>query len=305
MSLLIIAAALAIIIAVGLFLGVRIVPQSENYVVERFGKFQSVLKPGPNLIVPGIDRIAHRVSILERQLEDYPVEAITKDNSPLSVTASTFFRVIDPALSVYRIRNIERAIQTAVTGVVRSLIGTVEFDEVQSNREQVSAKLKKELDAAAKEWGVEITRSEIIDVAVDEATRKAMLVQITAERERRAAVTRAEGQKRAAELAADAELYAAEKIAQARRISADAEAYANKTVAEALTEGGTDAARFEIAKEQIRAIADISKGQGSRIVLLPTEMGAAFSSLAGMTALLGDLANPGEPKPKFPNGSAA
>lgn len=291
--------ALLLLVAVGVVLGIKIVPQSENYVVERFGKFRKILTPGPNIIIPGIDRIAHKVSVLERQLDDYPVEAITKDNSPIKVTASTFFRVIDPPLSVYRIRNIERAIQTAVTGVVRSLIGTVEFDEVQSNREQVNTKLKSELDAAAQEWGVEITRSEIIDVAVDDATRQAMLVQITAERERRAAVTQAEGQKKAAELAADAELYAATKAAEARRISAEAEAFATKTVAEALQDGGLDAARFAIARDQIKAMAEIAKGDGTRTVLLPNDMATSFSSFAGLAAILQGSTD-GETKPAGP-----
>jgi regulator of protease activity HflC (stomatin/prohibitin superfamily) len=201
--------------------------------VERWGRYLRTLGPGPNLIVPGIDTVSQKISILETPLEDITIDAITRDNTMIKVTVSTFYRVINAELVVYRISDVRGALRTLVTGVVRSLIGGTELDEVQTNRDQVSAELKRQLEMAAQEWGVEIPRSEITDVNVDEATRRAMLAQITAERERRAAVTRAEGEKRAAERKADAELYTAQKLADARRITADAEAYATETVARA------------------------------------------------------------------------
>lgn len=281
--------AVVVLTIVGLVAAIRIVPQSETYVVERFGRYLRTLTPGPNLIVPGIDSISYRVSTIETPLDQITIEAITRDNTTIVVTASTFFRVVDPRLSVYRIADVQGAIRTLVTGVVRSLVGSTDLDEVQTNRDQVSKELKTQLELAAHEWGVEITRSEIIDVTVDEATRRAMLAQITAERERRATVTRAEGEKRAAELRADAELYTAQKTAEARRIAAEAEAYATEVVAKALAENGTAAAGFEIAKSQIRALTDMGKSPASKVVLVPSDMSAAFGALTGFAGILGGL----------------
>jgi regulator of protease activity HflC (stomatin/prohibitin superfamily) len=290
---------LLIVVAIALSLSVRIVPQSLVFVVERFGRFQRVLTPGVNFILPGADRVSHRVSVLERQNPDSTIEAITRDNSTIKITTSTFFRITDAELSVYRIADVERAINTTVIGIVRSLVGSVEFDEVQSNRDDVSQKLLAALAEVARGWGVEITRCEIIDVSVDDATRRAMLVQITAERERRAAVTTAEGQKRAAELAADAELYTAQKIAEARRVEADAEAYATTVVAAALQDDGMTAAGFEIAKNQIRAITEMGKSESSKVILVPAEMGSVFSNTTGFASIFADLLGKGPDKPKI------
>jgi len=234
--------------------GIKIVPQSQTYVVERFGKYRTTLNAGLNLIVPFLDRVAHKIDILERRLPEHPSDVITKDNVLTNVTTSTFYRVRSPEYTVYRIKDIDGAIQTAVTGVVRSIIGVSEFDEVQSNRTQLNGKLRTELIEIADEWGIEITRCEIIDVNVDAATREAMQKQLNAERERRATVTKAEGDKRAVELNADAELYEAQKQAEAVRIQAEAEAYATETIAKAIAAGGLDAIKYEMLKRQVEAV---------------------------------------------------
>jgi regulator of protease activity HflC (stomatin/prohibitin superfamily) len=275
-----------VLVALTLFRAIYVVPQSKTYVVERFGRYQRVLHAGLNMIVPFLDRVAHRVDILERRLPESPSDVITKDNVTISVTMSIFFRVTAPEYTVYRIRNLEGAIATAVTGVVRSNIGTVEFDAVQSNRDSLNSIIRKELEEIADGWGVEITRCELVDVSVDESTRKAMQLQINAERERRAAVTRAEGEKRAAELRADAELYTAQKDAEARRITAEAEAYATETVAKAINANGMDAARFELLKRQIDALGQISASENAKFILIPSDMSQAFSGLAGFAATL-------------------
>lgn len=268
--------ALAVLLIVTVFLAVRIVPQSEKYVVERFGKLQSVLGPGLNIIVPFLDSVAHRVSILERQLPTSRQDAITADNVLVQVETSVFYRIIDPEKTVYRIRDIDGAISATVVGIVRSEIGGMELDEVQSNRARVIAKISESLANVVDDWGIEVTRAEILDVNLDEATRAAMLQQLNAERARRAQVTEAEGKKRAVELNADAELYAAKQIAAARRIEAEAEAFATAVVAEAIKANGIEAAQYQVALKQVEALAKIASGSGKQTIILPAEAVAAF-----------------------------
>ena len=178
--------AIALFIILCVFLGVRIVPQSEKHVVERFGRLRSVLGPGINFVVPFLDRVRHKVSILERQLPTASQDAITADNVMVKVETSVFYRIIEPEKTVYRIRDVDGAIATTVAGIVRSEIGKLELDQVQSNRAQLIERVREKVKAMVDDWGVEVTRAEILDVALDEATRNAMLQQLNAERARRA-----------------------------------------------------------------------------------------------------------------------
>jgi regulator of protease activity HflC (stomatin/prohibitin superfamily) len=277
-----VALAVALLILLCLFLAVRIVPQSEQYVVERFGRLRSVLGPGLNFIVPFLDRVAHRISVLERQLPTASQDAITSDNALVQVDTSVFYRIIEPEKTVYRIRDVDGAIATTVAGIVRAEIGQMELDQVQANRAALIAKIRESLANIVDDWGIEVTRVEILDVNLDEATRAAMLQQLNAERARRAQVTEAEGRKRAVELAADADLYAAEQTAKARRITADAEAYATGVVAGAIAANGLEAAQYQVALKQVEALAELGKGQGGRIVLLPADAVDAFRDAFGM-----------------------
>jgi regulator of protease activity HflC (stomatin/prohibitin superfamily) len=276
---------LAGFIIVCILLGVRIVPQSEKHVVERFGRLKSVLGPGINFIVPFLDRVAHKISILERQLPNASQDAITSDNVLVQVETSVFYRITEPERTVYRIRDVDAAIATTVAGIVRAEIGKMELDEVQSNRSHLISEIKAQVEQAVDEWGIQVTRAELLDVNLDQATRDAMLQQLNAERERRAAVTRAEGEKRSVELNADAELYAADQAAKARRISADAEAYATGVVAAAIKENGLEAAQYQVALKQVEALNALGNGQGSSTVLLPANaldaFGDAFKMLKG------------------------
>lgn len=276
---------LAGFILLTIYLGVRVVPQSEKHVVERFGRLRSVLGPGLNLIVPFLDKVAHKISILERQLPTHSQDAITSDNVLVQVETSVFYRIIEPEKTVYRIRDVDAAIETTVAGIVRAEIGKMELDEVQSNRATLIATIKHQVEDAVDDWGIEVTRAEILDVNLDQATRDAMLQQLNAERERRAAVTRAEGERRAVELSADAELYAAEQVAKARRISADAEAYATSKVAEAIAANGLEAAQYQVALKQVEALTALGNGEGKQTVIVPAEalaaMGDAFKMLKG------------------------
>lgn len=275
--------ALAVFIVLAIFLGVRIVPQSEKHVVERFGRLRAVLGPGINFIVPFLDRVAHKISILERQLPTNSQDAITADNVLVQVETSVFYRIIEPEKTVYRIRDVDAAIATTVAGIVRSEIGRMELDAVQSNRAMLITTIRDNLANVVDDWGIEVTRAEILDVNLDEATRAAMLQQLNAERARRALVTEAEGRRRAVELAADGDLYAAEQEAKARRVLADAEAYATGVIAEAIAKNGLEAAQYQVALKQVEALAEVGKGDGKQVVLLPA---AAVDAFANAFALL-------------------
>jgi regulator of protease activity HflC (stomatin/prohibitin superfamily) len=268
-----------------IYLGIRIVPQSQKFVVERFGRLRSVLGPGINFIVPFLDRVAHKISILERQLPNASQDAITKDNVLVQIDTSVFYRILEPEKTVYRIRDVDGAISTTVAGIVRAEIGKMDLDEVQSNRSALISAIKTSVEDAVDAWGIEVTRAEILDVNLDQATRDAMLQQLNAERARRAQVTEAEGAKRAVELNADAELYAAQQIAEARRIQADAEAYATRVVAEAIADNGLEAAQYQIALKQVESIAQVAQGQGSQTIIVPADaadaFGKAFQMLKG------------------------
>ncbi|GHC25997.1 MULTISPECIES: SPFH domain-containing protein [Gemmobacter] len=277
--------ALASFVILCIFLGVRIVPQSQKHVVERFGRLRAVLGPGLNFVVPFLDSIAHKVSILERQLPNASQDAITADNVLVKVETSVFYRITEPEKTVYRIRDVDGAIATTVAGIVRSEIGKLELDQVQSNRADLITKVREQVAVMVDDWGIEVTRAEILDVNLDEATRAAMLQQLNAERARRAQVTEAEGKKRAVELNAEAELYAAEQQAKARRILADAEAYSTGVIAQAIRENGLEAAQYQVALKQVEALSDVAKGGGKQTILLPAQaleaFGNAFQMLKG------------------------
>ncbi|MVO15950.1 SPFH domain-containing protein [Parasedimentitalea huanghaiensis] len=275
----------AIFLIVVILKGIRIVPQSEKYVVERFGRLYSVLGPGINFVIPFLDSVAHKISILERQLPTASQDAITKDNVLVQVETSVFYRIIEPEKTVYRIRDVDAAISTTVAGIVRAEIGKMDLDEVQANRDQLITTIKKAVEDSVDDWGIEVTRTEILDVNLDQATRDAMLQQLNAERARRAQVTEAEGARRSVELAADAELYAAEQIAKARRIQADAEAYATEVVAKAIKENGIEAAQYQVALKQVEALSILGNGDGKQTIIVPADavqaFGNAFKMLSG------------------------
>ena len=261
---------LAVLVIVVILKGIRIVPQSEQHVVERFGRLRAVLGPGINIIVPFLDVIRHQISILERQLPTASQDAITKDNVLVQVDTSVFYRIIQPEKTVYRIRDVDAAISTTVAGIVRAEIGKMDLDEVQSNRSQLIATIKASVEDAVDDWGIEVTRAEILDVNLDQATRDAMLQQLNAERARRAHVTEAEGRKRAVEL------------------NADAEAYATSVVAQAIAQNGLEAAQYQVALKQVDALNALGASPSSSTILVPAQaleaFGNAFAMLKGKGA---------------------
>jgi len=274
--------------------GIIVVPQSQVYVVERFGKYVRTLSPGLSLIIPYLSHISHRVSILERQLPKFNISVITKDNVEVDMKTTVFFRVVDASRSVYRIRDIDTAIHTAASSVVRSAAGKLELDELQSSRDSMNHEIARNLQQAAEVWGVEITRTEITDVIIDEQTRDAQRQQLNAERERRAIIARAEGDRRAIELAADAELYQAQRAAEAIRVTADANAYSitiqaeaeagqTRVIAEAIAAEGQPAIDYEILKQQVEAIGKLASAETTKTLILPSNVTGV---LGGIEAIL-------------------
>ncbi len=278
----IVPAALAGLLLITALMSVKIVPQSEKYVVERLGRLHKVLSPGVNIIVPLIDSVKHRIPVLERQLPTIRQDAISRDNVLIRADISVFYRIISPENTVYRISNVDQAVTTTVAGIVRSEIGKIDLDDVQSNRSQLNASIKIQLADATDDWGIQVTRAEVLDVNLDEQTRDAMLQQLNADRARRAAIAKAEGDKRALELHAEAQLFQAQKQAEARRIQADADAYSTTTVAKAIRENGVEAIQFEIAKRQIEAMGQLIASSEAKTILLPADLADAFKSAAKM-----------------------
>lgn len=277
-----------LLVLITLKLSVNIVPQSENWLVERLGKFNRKLEAGLHLIIPFFESVRFQVSIQERQLPPKPINAITLDNVTISVSLAVLYRIVDASKTMYRIANVDDAIMTIVNGTVRSVIGKTDLDGVQSNRRQLSEEIERDLQSVSDEWGILLTRVEILEVDVDPQTKQAMQLQLNAERSRRALVREAEGKKQATELDAEAQLYAANKQAEALKIRADAEAYAVTAVAKAINDGGISAIEFEIRKLQALAVQELGKGNNAKFVLLPSDVMSSLSGgLAGLLARAG------------------
>jgi regulator of protease activity HflC (stomatin/prohibitin superfamily) len=263
---------------------IKIVPQSENWLVERLGKYNRNLEAGLHLTIPFFESVRYKVQIQERQLPPKPINAITQDNVTIEISLAVLYRITDASKTMYRIADVDAAILTIVNGTVRSVLGKTDLDGVQSNRRHLANEIETELQEVSEEWGVKLTRVEITEVDVDDETKSAMQQQLNAERKRRGSVTEAEGRKQATQLDADAKLYAAEKEAMAKKILADAEAYAVSSVSKAIADGGASAVEFEIKKIQANAIQELSKGTNSKIVLVPSDVLSSLSGTIGRIA---------------------
>jgi regulator of protease activity HflC (stomatin/prohibitin superfamily) len=247
--------------------------------VERLGKYHRTLEAGLHFLIPLYETISHKVSILERQLDTKRITTITLDNVTISIDIAILYRIKDSSRAIYRVQNIDQAIQTTVIGSVRSTIGKTDLDGVQSNRRELAETLESELDAVTDEWGIVITRVEIIDVEVDADTKAAMAMQLNSERTRRALVREAEGRKESAQLAADADLYVAIKHGEVKKTLADAEAYAIQVISDSIANGGQQAIDFEIKKINAEAIKSIGSSSSSKLLLLPSDVVDSFSNV--------------------------
>ena len=275
---------------------VTIVPQGRQFTVERFGRFTNSLQPGIHFIVPLIDRVGRKISMMESVLDVPRQEVITRDNAMVSCDAVVFTQVYDPAKAAYEVENLQLAIINLAMTNLRTVIGSLELDEVLSQRDEINARLLATIDAATTPWGVKVVRIEIKDLTPPANLTESMARQMKAERDRRADITeaegsrqaailRAEGLKQATILEAEARKEAAFRDAEARERSAEAEAKATKMVSDAIAQGDVSAINYFLAQRYIEAFAQLASSPQQRTVIVPTEMAGIAGALEGIKVL--------------------
>ena len=296
---------LAIIVLAVIARGVRTVPQGYQWTVERFGRYRITLSPGLRLINPFIEGIGRKVNVQETVLEIPPQNVITKDNASVIVDGIVFYQVIDAARASYEVQNLELAVTNITMTNIRTAIGALDLDETLSKRDEINERLLRVLDAATEPWGTKITRVELKDVRPPEDVQLSMAKQLTADRERRAAILRAEGIKQAAILeaegakqaqilAAEGRLAAAQRDAEARERLAAAEAIATTAVSKAVSEGNVQALNYFIAQKYVEAMSQIGQSANARLVLMPMETSGLVGAIAGIAELAKSAARPAE-----------
>jgi regulator of protease activity HflC (stomatin/prohibitin superfamily) len=275
---------LILAILVFAYLGVKIVPQSESWVITRLGAYSQTLQAGVNFIIPVIDKVHSRVPINDQVLTNIELEVVSKDNVVYGAQLLVVYRIQDPAAAVFRVNSIKDLVVGLVQSLVRSELGKVELDQVQSDRGSLNVALLEALEDAGKTYGIRISRSEIIDVKLNEQTQRAMSEVLSAERLRRAAITRAEGERRAAELAADGDLYQAQKQAEAILAIAKANAESNRIIAESMSGGetATRALAFQTARMQVDALEKLASSDNAKLIMLPGGASSAFLEAAAV-----------------------
>jgi len=275
--------AIGIVAVLLVFKGVKIVPQAENWIVERFGKYADTLNPGLNLINPLFSRIACRIDIRESVLDLPKQGTITSDNASIEVDGIVYYKIMDPYKSYYGIQNLAYAIQNLAQTTLRSIMGKLTLDESLFSREKINADLLRVLDEATDSWGTKITRVEITDIEPPTDIVNAMTLQMKAEREKRARILEAEAKKEAAEreaeglkraaiLQAEARKESAERDAEARERLAKAEAMAISSVADSLKASGGDPLIYLLGQLYVKGMVRLGESQNGKIVVLPAEL---------------------------------
>jgi len=271
---------LAIAVVVTLYKGINIVPQGEEWVVERLGKFYRTLKPGLNIILPYMDSVRQRITTRDIILDIPQQEVITRDNAVILTNAVTFIRVTNPRDALYGIEDFRMAIQQLVMTTLRSILGAMSLDEALSNREAIKAKLKDGIIDDVSDWGVTVKSVEIQDISPSASMQDSMERQAAAERERRAIETTAEGNKNAAILEADGKLAAAQREAKAQIALADASAQAIKLISENIQDKELPA-MFLLGDRYINSLEKISQSQNSKFVIYPADLQGAIKGMLG------------------------
>ena len=290
-----------------LMMGVRQVPQGYAYTVERFGKYYKTLTPGLGLITPWIDRIGRRMNVMEQVLDVPSQEVITKDNASITVDGVVFFQVLDAAAASYEVSNLQIALLNLVMTNIRTVMGSMDLDQLLSHRDEINVRLLNVVDQAVAPWGIKTNRIEIKDIVPPKDLVESMGRQMKAEREKRANVLeaegqrqseilRAEGRKAAVVLDAEGRKEAAFRDAEARERQAQAEAEATRMVSEAIAKGDIAALNYFIAEKYVRAIDTLARSTNQKTFIMPMDMAGIAGTLAGIAELARSSGNADAPR---------
>ena len=277
-------------------MGIKSVPQGYEFTVERFGRYTRTLAPGLHLIVPVVDRIGAQMNMMETVLDVPTQEVITRDNAVAQVDGVVFFQVLDAAQAAYEVRNLENAILNLTMTNIRTVMGSLDLDELLSQRDQINARLLNVVDDATGPWGVKVTRIEIKDISPPADLVEAMARQMKAEREKRAnildaegdrqaAILRAEGAKQAAILEAEGRREAAFRDAEAREREAEAEAKATQMVSQAIAEGNVQAVNYFVAQKYVDALGQFADSPNQKILFMPLEASSVIGAVGGIAEI--------------------
>jgi regulator of protease activity HflC (stomatin/prohibitin superfamily) len=288
--------ALVLVVIVTIAMGVRTVPQGYAYTVERFGRYSRTLGPGLGLILPYVEQIGKKVNVMEQVLDVPSQEAFTRDNAGVTIDAAAFYQVLDAARASYEVSNLNQALLVLTMTNIRTVVGSMDLDQLLSHRDEINERLLRVVDAAASPWGAKVTRVEIKDILPPQDLAGAMARQMKAEREKRAAVLeaeglrqaeilRAEGEKQSQILSAEGRKEAAFRDAEARERLAEAEAKATAMVSDAITRGDLAAANFIVAEKYIDAIRALASAPNQKVVIVPIEAAGLAGTLGGIAEL--------------------
>ncbi|MBL8405641.1 MAG: SPFH/Band 7/PHB domain protein [Dechloromonas sp.] len=275
--------ALLAFVAVTIAKGVRIVPQGEEWIVERLGKYHGTLKPGLNIVIPYLDKIAYQLVTKDIILDVQEQEVITRDNAVILTNAIAFIKVTDPVKAVYGVTDFSEAIRNLIMTTLRSIVGEMELDEALSSRDKIKARLRESIADEAVDWGLTVKSVEIQDIKPSQSMQKAMEMQAAAERERKAVVTRSEGAKQSAILEAEARLESAKRDANAQVMLAEASAEAIRRVTSAIGEQ-TGPMSYLLGEKYIAALERMGEKDNAKLVVLPADLQEAVRGLFGRKA---------------------
>ena len=276
------------------------VPQGYNWTVERFGKYTRTLSPGLHILIPFIDTIGQKLNMMEQVLDVPPQEIISSDNAQVMTDAVCFFQIQDASQAAYEVNHLERAMQALVMTNIRAVLGSMELDEMLSNRERINGELLIKVDEATDPWGVKVTRIEIKDIAPPQDLVTSMARQMKAEREKRAlileaegereaAIKVAEGQKQSEILKAEGQLEAAKREAEARERLAQAEAKATEMVSKSIQDGDGRAINYFVATKYVDALGKLAESNNNKVMMIPLEASSVIGSIAGISDLVKDM----------------
>ncbi|WP_333856648.1 SPFH domain-containing protein [Denitromonas sp.] len=280
---LIVMIAVLIFVVITIAKGVRIVPQGEEWIVERLGKYNGTIIPGLNIIIPYLDNVAYKLVTKDLILDVQEQEVITRDNAVILTNAVAFVKVTDPVKAVYGVTDFGEAIRNLIMTTLRSILGEMDLDEALSSRDKIKARLRESIADEAVDWGLTVKSVEIQDINPSASMQKAMEMQAAAERERKAMVTRSEGAKQSAVLEAEARLEAAKRDASAQVMLAEASAEAIRRVANAVGDNPVPL-QFVLGEKYIAAMSDLSQSENSKTVIFPADIQEAVKGLFGKVA---------------------